>query len=251
MSNPEFDRPVDTAGKLRLMVLDYMARAPRSNQAAIGSSEVGAPCDRKLAHRLAYGKTGAKNDPSAFRPLIGTWAHAGMDLITAGNPDWMTNVKVATPFPGTIDAYCVSTRTIVDYKFQGVTSLKNARKGVFSDTYRVQLDAYGVGMRALGFPVERVALWCLPSGGSLDDGVYAEFPHEPMRAWRAKLRIEQLAWERDQAVPRGELEEFVRAQDVADNYCGPSCGAFAAGMCSGFQVETKGIVTGSLGLTIA
>lgn len=235
-----------TVQAMRALVMENMRRAPRSNQAEIGSSEVGAPCDRKIAHRLAFGKSG-NVDPGSFRPQVGTWAHAGIGELFVG-PRWLKDVRVEVPVRGTIDLYDVTTRTVVDFKFQGVTSLKNARAGKFSETYRVQLDCYGAGMRALGMPVDKVALWCLPSGGSLDDAVYAEWDHDPRRAWVAKLRVESLRYD----IERGDPEMIVRAQAVADDYCGASCGAFAAGMCRGYAIESNGgePVAGTLGLTI-
>lgn len=247
MTNP--NEPMSTLEAMRAVIFDRMARAPRSNQAAVGPSELGG-CERKLGHRLAYGKSGQVRDSSSWRPQVGTFVHAGLGAWFSGAPRWIADMKVGQPAPGTLDLYDTSTATIVDFKVVGITTLKDAKAGRVAEKYRVQLALYGLGVLELGMPVKTLALWFLPSGGVLDDAIYHEIEFTPELVALATRAVERRDRLKYSLRVSPDVRGFIESLEVADDYCS-SCPVRAAGMCAGFAIETQGIVAGSLGLTIA
>lgn len=245
MSSPE--ESLTTLEAMRSVIFDKMARAPRSNQVAVGPSELGG-CERRLGHRLAYGKSGRVRDSSSWRPQVGTFVHAGLGDWFSNSPRWIADMKVGHPAAGTLDLYDTVAATIVDFKVVGATTLKEARLGRVSEKYRVQLALYGLGVLELGLPVRTLALWFLPSGGTLDEAIYHELDFTPeliALATRAVERRDRIKY----SLKISDPDTVLATLTIADEHCS---GCPARGThCEGFQVETKGIIAGSLGLTIA
>lgn len=181
------------ASEIRRVVLEHAARAPRTLQQHLGPSEIGVPCDRQVAGKLAaLPATNHVADP--WPSIMGTAGHAWVE--GAFNADnlrrhmlrWVTETRV-TPHhdhPGTSDLYDAFEQAVVDHKFLGRTSLKKIRKIVFQPgdvpwaaraalwprKYLVQLLLYGYGFWLLGLPVGRVVLVAYPRTESTLDNLY-------------------------------------------------------------------------------
>lgn len=165
------------ATELRRVIDEDAAHAPRSLQAHLGPSELGAMCDRQVAGKLA-GVARTNHVFSSFPSWRGTNMHAGAErAFSADNVRhglrWVTEQKV-TPHPehpGTADLYDAVEQAVIDHKFLGPTSMSKIRKSP-PRHYIVQLLLYARGYRLLGLPVRRVALAAYPvTAGSLD-GLY-------------------------------------------------------------------------------
>lgn len=170
--------------KLTNAVRDYSEHEPRSQQVAIGASEIGNPCDRALALKsLGYeGGGGNANDPWAA--FIGTAVHyklekvfqhantlhsmsdAAIDYPHVSRYPWKveTRVELAPGIRGTADLYDVETRTVIDHKVPADAVMKKALKEDVSATYFVQIQAYGYGFARLGYSVSNVAIAFWPRG---------------------------------------------------------------------------------------
>ena len=168
------------ARELRAVITRQAAGAPRSLQAHLGPSEIGAACSRQVVAKLAgEPRTNHVSDP--WPSVVGTAVHAWLrDAFQAENASkgvlrWLTETAV-TPsplYPGTADLYDAIEAAVVDWKILGPSSLAKVKApGGPSRRYQVQLLLYGAGFRALGLPVHRVALAACPRAGATLDGMY-------------------------------------------------------------------------------
>lgn len=168
------------ATELRQIFHEQAERAPRSMQLHLGPSELGVDCDRQVAGKMAgLAHTNHVVDP--WPSIVGTACHAwAADAFAAYNHRHRTGRFVVetrvTPHPdhpGTADLYDAKEHAVVDHKFLGPTTLAHVRAASGPPRkYVVQLLLYGKGYRAMGFPVDRVAVAAYPrTAGSLD-GLY-------------------------------------------------------------------------------
>lgn len=198
-------------------VLDVIRRAiigaPRAQQQALGPSEYGG-CERKLGHRLAFGKNNDQpliSADSQWRPTVGTAGHAWLSEVFGGamadtGGRWLTDVAVTMPIAGTLDLFDTMNGRVIDFKFSGEAVRAKAAKGEVSDRYEVQLDLYALGMMAAGHRVESVALLFLPPNGSLSEAVWYSRPVNIARALTAIERHNRV---------RSLLANVARNEDIA------------------------------------
>ena len=160
--------------ELRDVVRRASAGAARSVQKHLGPSEIGHPCDRQVAGKLAgLPDTNHVSDP--WPSVVGTAVHAWLaDAFTADNPRWLAEARV-TPHPehpGTADLLDLQDGTLIDHKVLGSTTHAKIRKEGPSRTYRVQVLLYAHGWRLLGIPVRRVAIAAWPRTTSYLNDLY-------------------------------------------------------------------------------
>jgi hypothetical protein len=175
----EFAKPGDVhqnlADELRSVIGKAAMNAPRSRQSAVGLSEVGEPCIRKLAYKiLDFDKTNRSSDP--WPAIQGTAIHAWLaeqfSDVYDGEENQLylveTPVKAAEGLEGTADLFDVRQGMVIDHKCVGATSMNNAKKRGMTEQQRVQINLYGLGFENAGYKVEKVALAFYPLGGRLD-----------------------------------------------------------------------------------
>lgn len=176
------------ARELKRVVHEQAARAPRSLQAHLGPSELGAKCDRQVAGKMArLPATNHVADP--WPSVVGTAIHAWLaDAFDADNERhnylrWVTEQRVEPHplHPGTADLYDAREQAVVDHKALGESSMAKVRStGGPPRHYVVQMLLYARGYRLLGLPVKRVALAAYPRTSSSLDGLYVwEREHTP------------------------------------------------------------------------
>lgn len=183
---------------------------PRSRQQAIGPSEVGTPCDRRIGYKLLDVPV-ANRQPPAWRPTVGTAVHSWLeDVFSAhdinnGRVDdhelrWLTEKRLTVgdingvPLVGTCDLFDTATGTSIDWKIVGTTTLRKAKaaaaRGEIHDPqYRTQGHLYGRGWQLAGHQVHTVAVCFLPSAGELSDAVFWSEPYDPRIAEEALTRV--------------------------------------------------------------
>lgn len=201
---------------------------PRSLQAAIGASEIGTPCTRKLIYKL--GQVESTNPQNGtWQQGVGTILHNGLaEMLAKENSDliqwdrWVTEEKVTIGtfgdqvLTGHLDTYDRLTGNILDWKFLGKTSLAKMKKNNHpGETYRTQLQCYGKGIANLGLPVTHVHVLAFPQSGNLKDAFHWSEPYDPTVAEAALLKAEQL-------VTAGAVMGFGRLAalaSTADDYC--------------------------------
>ncbi|QIS06801.1 hypothetical protein F5X71_34830 [Nocardia brasiliensis] len=178
-------------------VIGYaISHSPRSLQVALGPSEIGHPCPR----RIGFGLMGAPAVAPQFDPLpsaVGTGAHLWfaksfeMDNQRLGRDRWLIEHRVSAwpGMEGNLDLFDSDTGTVIDHKFLGKDAIKRAagRRGPKS-VYQMQGQTYGAALAATGREVRAVAIWLLPRGGLIADSVLWSVPFDPAVAQRLEQR---------------------------------------------------------------
>lgn len=161
---------------LRSLIIDGHKLHPRSQQTRLGPSEVGNPCDRRLAYGLLEApKCNHFDDP--LPSIVGTGMHAQLEeLAERANTRLGWNrylleqrVEIRPGLTGSCDLYDVQEAAVWDWKGPSTSRLKHYRDHGPSQVYRVQAHLYGRGYRNAGFPVRTVNIAFLPRGGWLKD----------------------------------------------------------------------------------
>lgn len=161
-------------GDLKQLILDGSEGQDRSQQQALGPSEVGHPCIRKLAYGLYRApKCNSFGDP--LPSVVGTGAHAMLEEFARrankrlGRTRWLpeTRVTVRRGLSGTCDLVDLDSMTVVDWKFPGTSAMSKYTSHGPSEVYRRQAHLYGRGMRNIGIPIERVGICFMPRGGRM------------------------------------------------------------------------------------
>jgi hypothetical protein len=231
------------------LMLHEMTR-PRSMQRELGPSELGTPCQRQIAYKLAGVAPMDASEP-AWAPWQGTNVHTGMEelltwwndnlsasLVAEYGPRWVIEddliIDDEGEIPGHGDAYDAWRQEVVDWKYVGATALgklqraqragKPLREHVTQD-YRVQAHLYGKGHARKGRTVKAVRLVLLARSWKFDDS--AEWV-EPYDERIADWAIERYRTIRNTVAPLA-LSETV-TEDVA-KYVAPAPGE-ACGFCS-------------------
>lgn len=173
----------------------------RSAQTTLGPSEVGTPCDRRLAMAL-MGIPAVNAGGDGWAAFAGTCIHAGMAEIytfaDAGTGRYAVEFPVTTPSPwvprGTSDLFDRRIYTIIDWKMMGKYSLDKFKLNGPSETYEVQGQVYGLGAELAGEKVKNVAIVGLPrAGSSLDEMHVHVMPYDRKRALAGLARVDDIA----------------------------------------------------------
>ena len=199
----EFTSPVSPAmainNRLRMAIIQHSTWTPRSRQTAIGLSEIGDPCARKLAYKtLGISKTNTQTDPWAM--ISGTAIHEWLATCFADqfdgeeNPLYLVEHKVtaAPGLSGTVDLYDLHNKIVIDHKCVGSTSMKKRTAQGFTDTQRVQLSLYALGLENEGYRVDSIACAYYPLGGRLDGLHVVVESYNPQIAFDAIARMKDL-----------------------------------------------------------
>jgi hypothetical protein len=173
--------------------------SPRSLQMAVGPSELGDPCDRRLAYRIAGIQT-FNNLMDPWPAIVGTAIHSWTEesvnryMNTTGTRDWLTEVGLR-PDPmvkGRSDLYKISTGTVVDLKTAGTDVFRKIKKIGPPEGYKVQVQIYGLGHVRAGRPVNNVALVFVPRAGWISDMYVWQEPYKEEVALAALARLYDL-----------------------------------------------------------
>lgn len=180
--------PPSTLAEIAGALMRYEASRPRSVQTTLGPSELGTPCARQIAMKLAGVQRHERGLPWA--PMCGTAVHSLMeDVLTRenerlGRQRWIIEetVHLDDELTGHGDAYDSDHALVIDWKYTGTTARrKAARRSVPNDQlvsaeYRVQAHLYGLGHENAGRPVTHVRLVMLAR--SHDYGESVEWTEE-------------------------------------------------------------------------
>lgn len=177
---------------------------PRSLQTRIGPSELGVPCTRRLAYKLA-GATEVNTRDAAWKPTVGTAVHTWLqDTFTEANRGldaarWLVELSVdvgevgGTPITGHVDLYDRVTATVIDWKIVGAASLKAKKATGPGEQYRAQAHLYGRGLVRRGLPVDTVMLAFLPQNADLHASHIWHEPYDEQVALAALARANTVA----------------------------------------------------------
>lgn len=213
----------------------------RSAQTQIGPSEIGHPCDRRLAYKLAeYPATNTTSDPLAA--FIGTGGHTALEKVfedyegqsyeawarLRANPDDEEAQRAASLAPyrdnpryqvetrlevpsgriadGKCDLFDHHRRAVIDHKFVGAWSMNRARVFGPSAAYRVQAHTYGLG-------------WETRTGTAPDHVAISYWPREKSERYGVQVHLNYVwVWSEpyDRSVALAAIDRVNRVGDLAD-----------------------------------
>lgn len=228
---PMGERALELAARLRETFYAYTNRNSSDNRSAqrtIGPSEAGTPCDRQLAMKL-LGITPV-NPQEGWAPFVGTAVHAELANMFdwangAGSGRYVTEMSVSLGSElvprGTLDLLDRVLYMIGDHKLMGRYSLDKLRKEGPSETYRKQIQIYGLGAELAGEKVREVAIIGWPRQESSLDKLYVHVEKYDRRiAEEALERVTRIAEtvraKQGPGTPR-ESMSVARAFPVADD----------------------------------
>jgi hypothetical protein len=157
-------------------LLDVVTRAgiwsPRSGQVAIGPSEVGHPCTRRIAYKLLDWDKPNEMQGGSWAAQVGTAIHAYLAEIFGKKEGYLVEqrVNIRGNLAGTVDLYDTKNGVVLDWKTTGASKLAAYRKDGADPQHVIQVHLYAYGLAAQGADVKKVALAYLPTSGQLSDG---------------------------------------------------------------------------------
>lgn len=190
--SPLMDLATDLKAEFTTMVRWYEEFTPRKMQMALGPSDLGTECDRRLAYKIA-GVTGYNvGDPWAA--FVGSAIHSRLEEVIR---------KYAKETGG---AWLIEERIVVDPLIRGradlvhddmVIDIKSASPDVMKklpDTgprgsYLPQIHAYAKGLNDAGRKITKVAFVFVPRSGRLDDMFVWADEYQPEIAEKALKRV--------------------------------------------------------------
>ncbi|MCG6499424.1 PD-(D/E)XK nuclease family protein [Kitasatospora sp. A2-31] len=212
-------------------IVNAANHSPRSLQTAIGPSEIGEPCERKLSYKLLAWPTAAgEREPIA--PVIGTGFHSWMEAqFTARNTGGRYKIEEkvtvrdspieSARVRGSSDLYDRTTCTNYDWKLVGKSSLEKYRRHGPGAQYRVQAHLYGLGQENAGETPRRVAIVFVARYHELIIHVWSE-PYDRQVALDAldRLdRIRQRVLDLNPEANPGTWAEIPMADDAKCRFC--------------------------------
>lgn len=196
--------------------------SPRSQQLAIGPSEIGQECDQRVARTLAgMPQVNFRFDPWAG--IVGTAIHSWMENATnrffEANPSldwpgprWVTETRVHADdvISGKSDLY---TGDVVDLKSAASDKIKKMREGdtsLIPMQYRIQGHIYGLGNVRASRKVRDIVLVFLPRNGLIKDMYLHREPYDEVIAFQALDRMYRLIDELNAAELPEKAENWSR-----------------------------------------
>lgn len=198
------EREREIAARIRETFYAYTNRNSsdnRSAQTTIGPSEAGSPCDRQIAMKLL--NIEPVNPQEGWAPFVGTAVHAELAKMFqwangGGSGRYVTEMRVSFGDPhvpyGTLDLLDRVLYMVDDHKLLGRWSLEQLRKEGPSETYRKQIQIYGLGAELAGETVREVAIIAWPRQESSLDKLFVHVePYDRRVAEEALERVSRIA----------------------------------------------------------
>lgn len=188
------------ADMIRTLIVDTAARAPRSRQTALGPSQIGEVCTRKIAYQIHdWPKVNTSYDPWAA--VQGNAVHDWMAHLFAKRDPKRYRVEHRLTIRegytdharigGSCDLYDTATGTVWDWKLTGKSSIEKYQKHGPGQKYRWQAHLYGMGWENAGIVPSRVAICFLPRYHVLEPYVFTE-PYSRATAEKALGRLDEI-----------------------------------------------------------
>lgn len=190
---------ISTPGQqLAVQLRDLITKAgqwtPRGRQVAIGPSEVGHECSRRLAYKLLDWEKPNDSNSSSWAAQVGTAIHAYLAEVFGKIEGYEveSKVQIRANLAGTIDLFDAVRGIVLDWKTVGYTNLKERKSSGATIQQIVQIQLYGYGKAQAGATVNKVGLVYLPTSGSLDEMHVELFDYDEAVAVKALSRIDDL-----------------------------------------------------------
>ena len=183
---------------------------PRSLQRRIGPSEMGVPCDLRIAYRLLGTPECNPAGRLPWKPFVGTAMHEAIATIVESanmadpaydqaGPRYLIEHRVpiaqvgGEDIDGSCDLYDRLTATVLDWKIVGGAQLRTYKTNGPGEQYRTQVHLYGYGWRRRGYPVRHVAVYFLPRDQEWRQRHIWSEPYDEQIALDAITRVQGIA----------------------------------------------------------
>jgi len=218
------------------IILDYEKDRPRSRQTALGPSEIGDPCPRKLAYKISGFPEPLSYVDDPWYAIMGTATHEfigrslerqnALAIARSEQPPWLIEQRVTVrsriegTLEGSLDAYNWLMHRVVDHKLVGKTSHTKYRRYGPSKVYHVQIQAYGVGAVQLGLPVDKVSIAFYPRFATITEALYVwTGPFMPELVEQALRRLDIITELVRQLNPLADPRKFRDIKSVPSADC--------------------------------
>ncbi|GIH07482.1 hypothetical protein Rhe02_55490 [Rhizocola hellebori] len=201
-------KPDSTVETMREVLTSLDASRPRSMQTTLGPSELGTPCGRQIAMKLAGVPRQLPANRPPWAPMQGTAIHGLMEEALEhhntqlGRERWIIEQRLEidpglhdTPgISGHGDAFDTDWAMVVDWKFVGTTALREVKRKTIPNEllvkpdYRVQAHLYGLGHERAGREVRWVRLVFLARSHDYNDSAEWTERYDPEIAHKAVAR---------------------------------------------------------------
>ena len=168
--------------------------APRSRQVAIGPSEVGHDCVRRLAYKMLDWEKVNESQGGNWVAQVGTAIHAHLAEIFGKIEGFEveSRVTIRQGLSGTIDLYDAKRGIVMDWKTTGFKGLQERRSQGATNQQLTQVMLYGYGKKQTGAVVNQVALVYLPTSGALDEMHVELHDYDEEMAIKAMAKIDTI-----------------------------------------------------------
>lgn len=182
------------AVQLRELITQAGIWTPRGKQIAIGPSEIGHECSRRLAYKLLDWEKPNESSSGSWAAQVGTAIHAYLAEVFSKLEGYEveTKVQIRANLSGTIDLFDTVRGIVLDWKTVGYNNLKERKSSGATIQQIVQIQLYGYGKAQAGATVNKVGLVYLPTSGSLDEMHIELFDYDESVALKALSRIDDL-----------------------------------------------------------
>ena len=182
------------AHQLKELISQAGIFSPRGKQIAIGPSEIGHECSRRLAYKLLDWEKPNETGSSSWAAQVGTAIHAYLAEVFSKIEGYEVEqrVQIRANLAGTIDLYDSVRGIVLDWKTVGYTNLKERKSSGATIQQQVQIQLYGYGKAQAGAKVNKVGLVYLPTTGSLDEMHIELFDYDESVALKSLSRIDDL-----------------------------------------------------------
>lgn len=182
------------AQQLKDLITQAGMWSPRGKQIAIGPSEIGHECSRRLAYKLLDWEKPNEQSSGSWAAQVGTAIHAYLAEVFQKLEGYEVEqkVQIRANLSGTIDLYDSIRGIVLDWKTVGYTNLKERKSSGATQQQIVQIQLYGYGKVQSGATVNKVGLVYLPTSGSLDEMHIELFDYDESVALKALSRIDDL-----------------------------------------------------------
>lgn len=182
------------AQQLKELITQAGIWSPRGKQIAIGPSEIGHECSRRLAYKLLDWEKPNEQSSGSWAAQVGTAIHAYLAEVFQKLEGYEVEqkVQIRANLSGTIDLYDSVRGIVLDWKTVGYTNLKERKSSGATQQQIVQIQLYGYGKVQSGATVNKVGLVYLPTSGSLDEMHIELLDYDESVALKALSRIDDL-----------------------------------------------------------
>lgn len=203
--SPLPEAAADLKAEFMTMIRWHEEFSPRTMQIALGPSDLGTECIRRLAYKVAGIPGYHRGDPWAA--FVGSSIHARVeDVIRRYTKefelpgDWLIEgrVQVTPEIAGKADL--VHEDMVIDIKSASPDVMKKLPKEGPREGYKVQVNAYAYGLNQAGRDIKKVAFIFVPRSGRLDDTYVWVDEYRPEIVKKALDNVYQIAdnlWEMD------------------------------------------------------